>query len=180
MTSPTTPDNKQQETPKLFVDAGITFTGSIRFDGKPTDLAVIKGKVIADIEWPGRLMVCEGGEVVVKSTATIRDLHVAGKLTGESPDARVEAGIVRAAATAYVELGTLSLPPGGLEQARGAVLNASLRMSADHVFASVEDPAATSRPLVVVSNTRLGNPSAEGQAAAVGQAFPAQSGRSVG
>jgi len=56
----------------------------------------------------------------------------------EGKDVLVECGMLRLSSSARVQAGEVSLPPGGLEQARGSVLCAKISMGSDNPFANDE------------------------------------------
>jgi len=140
-----------QETP-LYVGPSVTFEGTIRHDGPQNEKALIIGNFHGDITWNGVLQVIAGAKVVVKNRLQAREMVVAGEITGESDDVVIESGLLRLGESAVVDVATLSLPPGGLEQSRGSVVNAQLRMAKDHVFAApaVHNAGAHMKPALSV------------------------------
>jgi len=63
-------------------------------------------------------------------------MQVMGAIEGK--DVLVECGMLRLSSSARVQAGEVSLPPGGLEQARGSVLCAKISMGSDNPFANDE------------------------------------------
>lgn len=150
-------------TKPFFIGAGVHFEGTVRHAGKQEEAAVIEGEFSGDIEWNGTLHVPAGGKVLVASTLRCREMVIAGEIVGSSDDAVVETGVMRLSATARIEVATVNVAPGGLEQVRGAVVNGRLRMNAENAFASnassdeqglLSPPALLAPHLAVVSNAR--------------------------
>ena len=161
---PGTPDKHQP----FFIGAGVPFEGTVRHTGKQDEAAVVQGEFKGDIDWNGTLHVPAGGKILVGKNLRCREMVVAGEIVGGDDSAVVETGILRMEATARVEVATVSVAPGGLEQARGAVVNGRLRMHADNAFAEAVDARqsallAPTPPLrAVLAIARSTNPSAHG------------------
>lgn len=139
------PTAETEKTP-LFIGAGVQFAGTIRHAGPQTERAVIVGEFHGDIEWNGVLHVPQGGKVIVDKTLRCREILVSGAIVGTAEDAMIETGLLRLGKTATIEVGAVSVPPGGLEQQRGSVVNAKLRMTTDNAYAGQNEPAAESTP----------------------------------
>lgn len=138
-------------TTPLFIGAGIEFEGKVRHRGPTSDTALILGTLKGDLDWNGTLHVPLGGKLVIEQSMRVREMVVAGEITGANDSVTVEAGLLRLAGTGVVDVASVRLPTGGLEQARGSVLNAQLRMSKEHPFAgaSNEIPDAVAIPPIL-------------------------------
>lgn len=163
-----TQDNRNQttaaETPKFFIDKGVKLEGNLAFSGDERNVARIQGEFVGNINWNGRVVITEGASVQVLEEANCRELHVAGEIRA-AESAKTTVGLLRIVPTGRVDVGALTLPVGGLEQQRGSVLNATLRMVQDHPFAC-EQPAAPALPakpvLVAVAGEGTGDSGARG------------------
>lgn len=172
-------DNKSSIEPELtplYIGSGVEFTGTIRHNGPTNEKAMVLGTVHGDIEWNGILQVPQGGKVIVQKSMRCREMMVNGEITGANEEVVIETGLLRLGERAVIEVATVSVPTGGLEQARGSVINAKLRMTAEHPFApapsSIEQPALTSgqRPTLTAVPTLLNsNKGAESTAASLVQ-----------
>ncbi len=128
----------------LFIGAGVEFSGAIRHAGAHDEKAVILGQFTGDVEWNGILQVPRGGKVIVEKSIRCREMLVAGEIVGASDEVVIETGLLRLTDSASVAVATVNVPPGGLEQARGSVVNATLRMSKQNAYA--QDGAAPAVP----------------------------------
>jgi cytoskeletal protein CcmA (bactofilin family) len=119
-----------EKTP-LFVGLGIVIEGVIRYDGADkSQRLVILGEVNGDIITTGILQIAKGATVRAASKIECAEIIVAGNLIGEGVSVR--AGLIVLQPTSVVKVDTLCLPPGGLEQSRGSMLNAKLDMSEEY------------------------------------------------
>lgn len=137
------PDNKSSIDPEktpLFIGTGVEITGSIRHAGPTDEKAVVLGTLYGDVDWNGILQVPRGGKVVVQKSMRCREMMVGGEIRGANEDVVIETGLLRLGESAVIEVATVSVPTGGLEQARGSVINAKLRMTAEHPFAQPVTP----------------------------------------
>ncbi len=170
MTSDNRSSIEPDKTP-LFIGAGVTFKGSFHHAGPADEKAVILGELTGDMEWNGILQVPRGGKVTVLKSLRCREVMVGGEIVGADDDVVIETGLLRLGESASVEVATVSLPPGGLEQSRGSVINAKLRMTKEHPFAQQEQvglqavPAAP-RLLPVLTTVADGNDSLPNDTAA--------------
>lgn len=150
------PAAEADKTP-LFVGAGVQFAGRIRHAGPQSERAVILGEFNGDIEWNGVLHVPQGGKLVVDKALRCREILVSGAIVGKTEEALIETGLLRLGKTATIDIGAVSVPPGGLEQQRGSVVNAKLRMTTDNAFAGENQPpqdvAPTSPNLTLVTSS---------------------------
>lgn len=179
MNPETKPTSEKANTP-LFIGAGIEITGSIRHAGPEADRGVILGSFTGDVDWNGVLHVPAGGKVIVEKSMICRELQVAGSIEGASDDVVVEAGLLRLAATAAVDVANVLVPIGGLEQSRGSTLNGKLRMAKESRYAVGADnlPDAPAVPRLVLAASSAGPTStpdseAEAGAATTGEGAPA-------
>lgn len=141
-----TTDTKSQIDPTLtplFIGAGVEFVGTISHTGPTQERAVVLGDFVGDINWNGILQVPQGGKVTVKGALRCREMMIGGEIVGEGDDVLIETGLLRLGDSARIAVSTVSVPTGGLEQARGSIINATLRMTSDHPFAAdpVSQPA---------------------------------------
>lgn len=135
----------------LFIGTGVEFAGTIRHGGPHDERAVILGSLTGEVHWNGILQVPTGGKIVVQGTLRCREMMIGGEIVGEGDDVVIETGLLRLGNSARIDVATVSLPPGGLEQARGSVINAKLQMTSDHPFAETEVATPASEPLRLVA-----------------------------
>jgi len=124
----------------VYIGLGVHFAGTIRHAGPRDEKAVILGEFAGDIEWNGILQVPRGGKVIVEKSMRCREMMVGGEVVGASDDVVIETGLLRLGESASIEVATVSVPPGGLEQSRGAVVNARLRMTKENAYAQLDEP----------------------------------------
>lgn len=138
----------------VFIGPDVIVEGTIRRKdgGDPNEAAIITGVFKGNIDWPGIVHVAAGAELVIESKVSCREIEVVGKVSGSDQNVVLETGMLRMCESANVEVGLLSVAPGGLEQARGAVVNANLRMTQEHPYASQQPQPQTKPVLAVVSN----------------------------
>lgn len=139
-----TSDNRSTIDPSktpMFIGAGVTIQGVVRHTGPQDEKAVILGTLEGDMEWNGILQVPRGGRLEVQKSLKCREIMVGGEIVGASDDVVIETGLLRLGESAVVEVATVSVPPGGLEQSRGSVINAKLRMSKEHPYADHQETA---------------------------------------
>lgn len=153
----------------LFIGAGVEFSGAIRHAGAQDEKAVILGQFTGDVEWNGILQVPRGGKVIVEKSMRCREMLIAGEIVGASDEVVIETGLLRLADSASVDVATVSVPPGGLEQSRGSVVNATLRMSKKNAYAQegsapVAAPAAQPPRLILAASAPAGAPAADSSA----------------
>lgn len=150
------PTTEAAKTP-VFIGPGVQFAGTIRHAGAQDERAVILGEFTGDIEWNGVLHVPAGGKLVVEKALRCREMQVSGAIVGTSEDALIETGLLRLGQSASIEIGAVSVPPGGLEQQRGSVVNAKLRMTKENTYATQSEPAvesvASTPSLMLVSSS---------------------------
>lgn len=145
MTSDTRNSIEPEKTP-LFIGAGVTFHGSFNHQGPADEKAVILGELTGNIQWNGILQVPRGGKVIVESALRCREMVVGGEIVGANDEVVIETGLLRLGESASIDVATVSVPPGGLEQSRGSVINAKLRMTKEHPFADASADTSTSKP----------------------------------
>lgn len=171
----------------LFIGAGVEFSGAIRHAGAQDEKAVILGQFTGDVEWNGVLQVPPGGKVIVEKSMRCREMVVGGEIVGANDEVVIETGLLRLADSACVNVATVSVPPGGVEQTRGSVVNATLRMSKHNAYA--QDGAAPAVPapqpprLILAASSPAGSsaaPSDTGTDRISDEVRTAQAGLSVG
>ena len=136
-------DTLLPESTRLYVGPGITIKGDIHFQTEqPDQRLVICGDVEGNISTNGVLQIAEGAIVRGNTTIDCAEIVVAGTLTGES--VTIKARLLFLLATGNIAVDKLCLPPGGLEQSRGGVLNARLDMSAE--YGAVPDLKSIANP----------------------------------
>lgn len=140
-----------EKTP-LFIGQGVQFCGTIRHAGGQDERAVILGEFSGDLEWNGVVHVASGGKLVVDKAVRCREMVVAGEVVGATQEAVIETGLLRLAKTASIEVADVNVPPGGLEQMRGAIVNAKLRMSSENPYSQQNAPAAAAPSLSLVTS----------------------------
>lgn len=143
-----------EKTP-LYIGAGVQFSGTIRHSGEKDERAVILGEYAGDVDWNGVLHIARGGKLVVDKAVRCREMVVSGEVIGATPEAMIETGLLRLGKTATIEVADVSVPPGGLEQMRGAVVNAKLRMSSENPYAQQDAPAAAGADTPVAPSLTL-------------------------
>lgn len=153
--NPDTKSPTEKANTPLFIGAGVEFAGSIRHAGPEADRGVILGSLTGDVDWNGVLQVPAGGKVIVEKSMYCRELQVAGSITGANDEVVVEAGLLRLAPTAALDVANVVVPTGGLEQSRGSTLNGKLRMTRESRFAARADmvPDAPAAPLFLAASS---------------------------
>lgn len=116
----------------LYIGPGVRIEGRVSQDN-PDEIIIIAGVMAGDIVTQGRVLVESGGTIEAANEIKCFELDIKGTVLGA--DVLLEAGILRLGASARVTVGEVFLPPGGLEQARGSVLCAKLRMDESNAFA---------------------------------------------
>ena len=158
-------DALQPENSRLYIGPGIIVRGDIEFpQSKPDERLVICGEVQGNISTPGILQVVEGATIKGDSKIECAEIVVAGTISGEN--VTIKANLLLLLSTGSIAVNTLKLPPDGLEQSRGGVLNARLDMNPDHGTlpvarpdqSSVSTSAATVKPLPVRTQHTSGAP----------------------
>jgi cytoskeletal protein CcmA (bactofilin family) len=143
-------DNVLPEKTPLFVGQGVVVEGLIRYTGTDRNARlVILGEVHGDIETTGILQIAQGATVHAANKIECAEIIVAGQLLGDG--VKVRAGLIDLKPTAVVRVDTLCLPPGGIVQARGSLLNAKMDMSDE--YASLAVPVV--EPAAVAATTTL-------------------------
>lgn len=152
---PRTTPSKAEKIP-VFIGTGVSIEGTIRHEGPQDERAVILGSFTGNMDWNGVLQIPRGGKIIVQQSLRCREIVVNGDISSADDNVVIETGLLRLGETAKINVATISLPPGGLEQSRGSVINANLRMSSDHPFAEPQsEPAAlvpvTTRPSLALA-----------------------------
>ncbi|MBC5767551.1 hypothetical protein [Ramlibacter albus] len=157
----------------LFIGTGVELEGMIRHSGPVGEKAVVLGNFKGDVEWNGILQVPKGGKLVIDKSLRVREMVVGGEIVGAGDEVVVETGLLRVGESGVIDVALVRLPVGGLEQARGSVINAQLRMVKDHHFAlapQVDDtppvaaPAASTSPTLALVSSNTQTPAETGEA----------------
>ena len=118
----------QTEKTPLMIGLGIVIRGEILDEsGDKDSRMLILGRVEGNITTKGIVQITKGAEVVAGSVIQAGKVVVSGRLVGK--DVIVKTDVLVLQSTGYVDVDTVILPPGGLEQMRGGVLIARLDMS---------------------------------------------------
>lgn len=133
MTNPSAPAPSAivPEKSLLYVAPGVVIEGKVSLSSNPQARAVICGTLRGEVDWDGTIQVAPGGSIEASGAILCRELVVAGSITGS---VRIETGLLRLEHTAQVSVDEASLPPGGLEQLRGATFNGKIVMGHDHRY----------------------------------------------
>lgn len=111
-----------------LIGADVVVNGSIQsITGNPSLRMVVMGRVNGDIKTDGILEIGAGAAVFPQTSIECAEIVIAGSVTGENTSIHTDLFILQS--SGRVDVNTLCLPPGGLEQLRGSVLNARLDMS---------------------------------------------------
>lgn len=160
-TSPT-PSAIVPEKSLLFIAPGVVIDGKVSLPNNAEARAVICGTLRGQVEWDGTVQVAPGGAIEATGSIVCRELVVAGTISGSG--VRLETGLLRLEQTAHVSVDEANLPPGGLEQVRGATFNGKIVMSHDHRYSpSGETPPSISQNTTPLAETTV-QPSSVAQA----------------
>lgn len=131
--------NKHAAPPLLYIGKGVKVVGAIEFSGPSSERAIVLGESQGNVDWNGVVHVPVGGTITGQSKIKARELWVEGTVQGgEGSDGVViETGLLRLSSTAIVNVDSVSVPPGGLEQARGSRINARVEMTDKHPYADL-------------------------------------------
>lgn len=124
-----------QAATSLYVGPGVRIEGRVTQDSRDETI-FIAGVLAGDIVTQGRVVVEAEGKIEAANQIKCFELDVYGSISGS--DVLLEAGILRLRQSANVAISEISLPPGGLEQSRGSVLCAKMRMEDSNEFAKDE------------------------------------------
>lgn len=125
----------QRASTPLFIGADIVIQGTVIYNGKdPKAVLMLVGKIEGNIKTNGILQIVEGAVVQAESSIECSEIIVAGKIVGKGVIIKTQS--LKLEATGDVEADLVCLPPGGLEQFRGGILNARLDMSPAHATAA--------------------------------------------
>jgi len=159
----------------LYVGPGVRIEGKVTQENRD-EVIVIAGVLAGDIVTQGRVVVESDGKIEAANELRCFELEVQGVIEGG--DVLVEAGVLRLGQSARISVGEISLPLGGLEQSRGSVLCAKLRMEESNAFAKDERLVAAPTPKTVArpAPTSIGSAAASAallSSIAIQQARPA-------
>lgn len=135
-----------EKTP-LYVGPDVVINGDINFQtSDPDQRLMIRGEVKGNIYTNGILQVSEGAVINAAKRIECAEIVVAGTIKGEG--VTIKANLLMLLPSGNIAVETLCLPPGGLEQSRGGILNARLDMNAEHgtlpALKAADSPAAIS------------------------------------
>lgn len=137
----------QSEKTPLLIGLGVLIRGEVIDEtGDPESRMIILGRVQGNITTKGIVQIAKGAVVEADSTIDAGEIVVSGSLIGKGVTVRTDLLVLQS--TGSVDVESVLLPPGGLEQMRGGVLNARLDMSAElrsavRVAAVKEAPAVS-------------------------------------
>ena len=130
----------QPEKTPLMIGPGVIIRGHILTESDDSDLRMmILGRVEGNITTKGIVQIAKGAVVCADAVIEAGEIVVSGELIGENVTIRTNLLVLQS--TGNVNVACICLPPGGLEQQRGGILNARLEMS---LPARSELPAITS------------------------------------
>lgn len=119
-----------EKTP-LYVGPDVVINGDINFQtSDPDQRLMIRGEVKGNIYTNGILQVSEGAVISAAKRIECAEIVVAGTIKGEG--VTIKANLLMLLPSGNIAVETLCLPPGGLEQSRGGILNARLDMNPEH------------------------------------------------
>lgn len=119
------------EKTRLYIGPGISIKGDIRFIAEEVDQRlVICGEFEGNISTNGTVQITEGAVVRGEATIDCGEIVVGGTVSGAN--VTMKAQLLYLLSTGNISVEKLCLPPGGLEQSRGGVLNTRLDMSEDY------------------------------------------------
>lgn len=113
--------------------------------GNPASRIMVLGEVHGDIYTDGILEIGQGGVLFAEAIIECLEMVVGGQVVGDH--VTIHAELFRMQSTGRVSVDSLRLPPGGLEQARGSVLNARLDMSLETRHAVKSAPLHMAVPI---------------------------------
>lgn len=121
------PKNLEPELTPLYIGPGVSITGHIQLSGSPDQRVVVLGEFKGSLNWPGIVQVPPGGCLNVDQL-NCRELVLGGSIKGQKPVSKVVADSILMGREANIDVDEVHVPPGGLEQTRGAVINGRLCM----------------------------------------------------
>lgn len=130
-----TPNAVGQPSTPLYVGPEMVIQGTVIYKGDdPKAVLMVVGKIEGNIKTTGILHVVKGAVIEAESSIECSEIVVAGKIVGKGVTIKTQS--LKLESTGNVEAELVCLPPGGLEQCRGGVLNARLDMSSAHEIAT--------------------------------------------
>jgi hypothetical protein len=121
------PRNLEPELTPLYIGPGVAITGRIEMSGSPDQRVVVLGEFKGSLNWPGIVQGPPGGCLNV-DLLNCRELVLGGNIKGMKPVSKVVAESILMGREANIDVDEVHVPPGGLEQTRGAVINGRLCM----------------------------------------------------
>ncbi|WP_371436174.1 polymer-forming cytoskeletal protein [Polaromonas sp.] len=138
-----------EKTP-LYVGPDVVINGDINFQtSDPDQRLMIRGEVKGNIYTNGILQVSEGAVINAAKRIECAEIVVAGTIKGEG--VTIKANLLMLLPSGNIAVETLCLPPGGLEQSRGGILNARLDMNSEHGTLPALKPADSPAAVVAAS-----------------------------
>ncbi|MES2027102.1 MAG: polymer-forming cytoskeletal protein [Pseudomonadota bacterium] len=118
---------KPEKTP-FVVGPGIVIKGNVVSELDDPDVRMlVLGRIEGDISTKGIVQIAKGAVVAGNSLIQAGSIIVSGSICGDEVTVRAQLLVLQS--TGRVTVGSVRLPPGGLEQQRGSVLEARLHMS---------------------------------------------------
>ena len=125
-----------------LIGVGVVLRGGVTaITGNPASRIMVLGEVHGDIYTDGILEIGQGGVLFAEAIIECLEMVVGGQVVGDH--VTIHAELFRMQSTGRVSVDSLRLPPGGLEQMRGSVLNARLDMSLEPRHAVKNAPLHT-------------------------------------
>lgn len=160
-----------EKTP-LYIGQGVVFEGDVRFMSEdPDQRLLVVGEIKGNIFTNAVLQIAEGAVISAVESIEANEIVVSGTIKGDG--VKVKANLMLLQPTGNIAVDTICLPPGGLEQSRGGILNARLDMSREHGTVPAVKPQIEAvdhtKPAVPVALKAVSTSSpASGSAAAAG------------
>lgn len=112
----------------LLIGRSVRIEGHIAYEGSAGERLVVLGEFKGSLEWNGVVQVPKGGRIEVDQQLRCKQLVVGGTVTGSTLDSCISTSELYLGPNATLEAGLIEIPCGGLEQARGATINGTLKM----------------------------------------------------
>lgn len=141
-------DNSNHIVPEkttLYVAQNVELSGMVDSSCEADERAVVLGSFSGDIAWSGIVQIPSGGMLILKDKLACRELILGGKIISGSSTAVITTNLLRMGPAAQISAGSIHVPPGGLEQARGSIINARLHMNEEDPFERFAEKERESR-----------------------------------
>lgn len=144
----------------FYMGPGMVIRGDLEFFSEDPDARlVILGQFFGNIRTNAILQVAPGAIIHASELIDAGQVVVSGKITGNKVTVRTNMLAINPTGNVHVDV--LCLPPGGLENSRGSVLNARLDMDEKHFKETSDAPQQvetkdgnTAIPVVAMSPVR--------------------------